>query len=59
MAKKVLIESWVWDAICAHYAQMAEPSEDDRRVIAYMMDKLGRQIAHEAYERRPYDRQED
>ncbi len=54
---KVLIESWAWNAICEHYSQIEEPSEDDKRVIAYMMDKLGRQIAHEVYERRPYDRQ--
>ena len=47
---KVLIESWAWDAICEHYSQIEEPSEDDKRVMQYIMDKLKRQIAHETYQ---------
>ena len=55
---KVLIEDWVWEAVCERYAQILpeERSQTDRDVIAYMVDKLGRQIAREAY---PVDRRED
>lgn len=48
---RVLIEDWVWDAVCERYAQIPpdEQSQTDRDVIAYIVDKLGRQIARETY----------
>ncbi len=46
---KVMIESWVWDAICEHYASIKSPSADDERVMRYIVSKTNRQIAREAY----------
>lgn len=46
---RVLIEGWAWDLICDHYARLSDPTPDDQMVMRYMADKLGRQIAREAY----------
>lgn len=49
MSRRVQIESWAWDLICDHYAGLRDPGPDDRRVIAYIADKVSRQIAHDTY----------
>ena len=51
---RVLIEAEVWDLICQHYAQLEQERGDeltteDRAVIAYIRDKLRRQIRHDGY----------
>lgn len=46
---RVQIDSEVWDAICAHYAALEHPTEQDKTVIAYIADKIGRQVAHDSY----------
>lgn len=46
---RVQIDSEVWDAICTHYAGLEHPTEQDRAVIAYIADKIGRQVAHDSY----------
>lgn len=54
---RVMIDDWAWDLICDHYAQLSDPTPDDRRVLRYMADKISRQIARETYtaERRATD----
>lgn len=49
MASQVKIDEWVWDLICERYAQIENPSPDDRRVMEYIIDKTSRRIAHDAY----------
>lgn len=46
---RVMIDDWVWDLICDHYARLSDPTPDDQRVMRYMADKISRQIAREAY----------
>ena len=50
---KVLIESKIWDIIVQRYALLEERGEgltaEDRAVIAYMKDKVRRQIRHDGY----------
>lgn len=54
---RVMIDDWAWDLICDHYAQLSDPTPDDRRVLRYIADKISRQIARETYtaERRAAD----
>ena len=56
---KVLIEEWVWDAVCERYANTPEDqlSTSDREVIAYMKDKLLRQTDRLIYELNLRDQQ--
>ena len=50
---RVLIESEIWDIIVKRYALLEERGEgltaEDRTVIAYMKDKVRRQIRHDGY----------
>lgn len=46
---RVQIDAWAWDLICDHYARLSDPEPDDRRVMAYIADKISRQISREAY----------
>ena len=46
---RVMIDDWAWDLICDHYARLSDPAPDDRRVMAYIADKISRQIAREGY----------
>lgn len=56
---KVLIEEWIWDAVCERYANIPkeEQSAVDRKVIAYMADKLNRQVDRIIYELNLQDQQ--
>ena len=56
---KVLIEEWVWDEVCDRYANIPkeEQSATDRKVIAYMADKLNRQVNRIIYELNLQDQQ--
>ena len=49
MAKTVKIDADIWDAIVAHYSVLKEPTDVDRRVIAYMCDKLDRQMRRDDF----------
>ena len=48
---KVLIEEWIWDAVCERYANIPkeEQSAVDQEVLLYMKDKLLRQTDRQIY----------
>lgn len=46
---RVMIDSAVWDAIVEHYTHLIEPSEDDRKVLMYILDKEYKRMAHDTY----------
>lgn len=49
MGKTVKIDAAVWDLICEHYAGLSAPSESDKVVIRYIVDKMRRQMEHDDY----------
>lgn len=49
MGKTVKVDADVWDEVVKHYMTVKEPTDADRRVIAYIMDKLNRQMRREDF----------
>lgn len=49
MGKTVKVDADVWDEVVKHYMTVKEPTDADRRVIAYIMDKLSRQMRREDF----------
>ena len=49
MGKTVKVDADVWDEVVKHYMTVKEPTDADRRVIAYIVDKLNRQMRREDF----------
>lgn len=49
MGKSIKIDTDIWDLIVTHYTTINNPTDEDRRVMKYIVDKEGRRASREDF----------
>lgn len=49
MGKSIKIDSDIWELIISHYSAIQEPTDEDKRVMSFIADKINRQIRREDF----------